>query len=229
MTNKEQQHTRINRSLLSKLERFTLGWLASRMPAWMTPDQLTLFGFLGTFLIGISYYLTNQNSAFLWVASLGLVINWFGDSLDGTLARYRKIERPRYGFFIDHTIDGFGEVIIMVGIGMSPYVDFRIAMVALVGYLLLGNLVYILTYIRNEFRISYAGLSPTEVRLILIITNALVFFFGNPKVQTSIGEFSVYDFVISALILLLFGIYIVMTYSHAKQLAKEEELAKLTK
>ncbi len=223
MTQKEQKHTRVNKALLSTVERTTLAWLSKRMPSWVTPDKLTFFGFLGTLLIGISYYLTNQTPAFLWLASLGLVINWFGDSLDGTLARFRKIERPRYGFFIDHVIDGLGEVIIMIGIGLSPYVDFRIAMIALVGYLLLGNLVYILTYIRNEFRISFAGLSPTEVRLILILTNALVFFFGNAKFQTKFGLYSVYDFVIIVLIVLLFSIYLVMTYVNAKQIALEEE------
>jgi len=222
MENKDQQHTRVNKALLSKLEWTSLAWFARRMPAWVTPDKLTLLGFLGTILIGVSYYLTNQNPAFLWLASLGLVVNWFGDSLDGTLARFRKIERPRYGFFIDHTIDGLGEVIIMVGIGLSPYVDFRIAMIALVGYLLLGNLVYILTYVRNKFRISYAGLSPTEVRLILILTNALVFFVGNAKIQTRFGLYSVYDFVILPLIVLLFSIYLVVTFVNARQIAQEE-------
>lgn len=226
MTNKDQQHTRVNKALLSKLERSSLAWFAKRMPAWVTPDKLTLLGFLGTILIGVSYFLTNQNPAFLWLANLGLIINWFGDSLDGTLARFRKIERPRYGFFIDHTIDGLGEVIIMLGVGLSPYVDFRIAMVALVGYLLLGNLVYITTYIRNEFRISYAGLSPTEVRLILILANVLVFFLGNTIIQTGLGLYSFYDFIIIALIVLLFGIYLWMLYTHAIQLMKEEEEAR---
>jgi phosphatidylglycerophosphate synthase len=226
MTDKDQQHTRVNKALLSKLERSSLNWFAKRMPVWVTPDKLTILGFLGTILIGVSYYLTNQNPAFLWLANLGLVINWFGDSLDGTLARFRRIERPRYGFFIDHTIDGLGEVIIMVGIGLSPYLDFRIAMLALVGYLLLGNLVYITTYIRNEFRISYAGLSPTEVRLILILANVLVFFLGNTKIQTGLGLYSVYDYIIIALIVLLFGIYLWMMYTHATQLVKEEEEAR---
>lgn len=226
MANQEQQHTRVNKALLSKLERSSLTWFAKRMPAWVTPDKLTILGFLGTILIGVSYFLTNQSSAFLWLVNLGLVINWFGDSLDGSLARFRKIERPRYGFFIDHTIDGLGEVIIMVGIGLSPYLDFRIAMVALVGYLLLGNMVYITTYIRNEFRISYAGLSPTEVRLILILANVLVFFLGNTKIQTGLGFYSVYDYIIMALIVLLFSIYLWMLYSHAIQLAKEEKEAR---
>ena len=208
MTQEDRKHTRVNQSLLSRIERTTLTWLSKKMPLWVTPDMLTFFGFLGTLLIGVSYYLTNHSPAFLWLASLGLVINWFGDSLDGTLARFRKIERPKYGYFIDHAIDGIGEVIIMVGIGLSPYVDFRIAMIALVGYLLLANLVYILTYIRNEFRISYIGLGPTEVRMILIITNALVFFLGNSHFQTRFGMYTGYDFVIILLAVLLFSIYI---------------------
>lgn len=226
MNQEEQQHTRVNRALLSRFEPKVLAWLAKRTPAWVTPDHLTGLGFFGTLLIGASYILTNQSPAFLWFASLGLVINWFGDSLDGTLARYRKIERPRYGFFVDHTIDALGEVIIMIGIGLSPYVNFDIALIALIGYLLLGTLVYILTYIRNEFRISYAGLSPTEVRLILILTNVLVFFIGDVKVRTILGTYSIYDFVLIALIVLLFSIYIVMTYTNAVQLAKEEALPK---
>ncbi len=226
MNQEEQQHTRVNRALLSRFEPKVLAWLAKRTPAWVTPDHLTGLGFFGTLLIGASYILTNQSPAFLWFASLGLVINWFGDSLDGTLARFRKIERPRYGFFVDHTVDAFGEVIIMIGIGLSPYVNFDIALIALIGYLLLGTLVYILTYIRNEFRISYAGLSPTEVRLILILTNVLVFFIGDVKVRTILGTYSIYDFVLIALIVLLFSIYIVMTYTNAVQLAKEEALPK---
>jgi len=113
MEQKAQQHTRVNKILLGPLERPALAWLAKKMPAWVTPDTLTVTGFLGTILVAVSYVLTNQHHAFLWLASLGLVINWFGDSLDGTLARYRNIERPRYGFFVDHAMDGLGEVLVM--------------------------------------------------------------------------------------------------------------------
>ena len=222
MTEKDQQHTRVNKILLGPLERPALAWLAKKMPGWVTPDKLTILGFLGTILIAVSYLLTRQNPGFLWLASLGLVINWFGDSLDGTLARHRKIERPRYGFFLDHAIDGMGEVLVMFGIAFSPYVDFRIAMIALVGYLLMGNLVYITTYVKSEFRISYIGLGPTEVRLILIITNILVFFLGNNFVTTRFGMFTVYDFVILGLAVLLFSIYLGMTYITSRQLALED-------
>lgn len=222
MEPKRNQHTRVNKILLGPLERPALSWLAKKMPGWVTPDMLTILAFLGTILVAASYVLTNQNKAFLWLASLGLVINWFGDSLDGTLARYRKIERPQYGFFVDHTMDGLGEVLMMFGIGLSPYVDFRLALIALVGYLLMGNLVYITTYVRGEFRISYIGLGPTEVRVILIITNIIVFFAGNLHVQTTFGSYTVYDFVILALTILLFSIYVVVTIINARQLAAIE-------
>lgn len=222
MTEKDQKHTRVNKILLGPLERPALAWLAKKMPRWVTPDKLTFFGFLGTILIAVSYLLTRQSPVFLWLASLGLIINWFGDSLDGSLARYRKIERPRYGFFLDHAIDGLGEVLIMFGIAFSPYVDFRIAMIALVGYLLMGNMVYITTYVKSEFRISYIGLGPTEIRLILIITNTLVFFLGNNFINTRYGLFTVYDFVILGLAVLLFSIYLVMMVITSRQLAQEE-------
>src|SRR5919198_5149184 len=98
-------HTRVNDILLGPLERPALQWLAAHMPAWITPDDCTLIGILGALLTLVSYGLSNLNPNFLWLASLGFFINWFGDSLDGTLARYRHIERPRYGYYIDHVID----------------------------------------------------------------------------------------------------------------------------
>jgi phosphatidylglycerophosphate synthase len=220
--NSKYKHARVNRILLGPLERPALAWLAKHMPDWVTPDLLTATGFVATILIAASYILSYRSPAFLWLASVGIFLNWFGDSLDGTLARFRKIERPRYGFFIDHTMDGLGEVIVMIGIGLSPYVDFRVALIALVGYMLMANLVYILTYVSGEFRISYLGLGPTEVRVILILTNILVFFIGNPIVQTKFGVYSVYDIVISLLAILLFGVYIVITFINAQRLAKIE-------
>ncbi|MAT41551.1 MAG: CDP-alcohol phosphatidyltransferase [Anaerolineaceae bacterium] len=220
--NSKYKHARVNRILLGPLERPALAWLAKRMPDWVTPDLLTATGFVATILVAASYILSYRSPAFLWLACVGIILNWFGDSLDGTLARFRKIERPRYGFFIDHAMDGLGEVIVMIGIGLSPYVDFRVALIALVGYMLMANLVYITTYVSGEFRISYLGLGPTEVRVILILTNILVFFIGNPIIQTKFGIYSVYDVVISLIAILLFGIYIVITFINARRLAKIE-------
>lgn len=223
MTNDQKtDHTRINKILLGPIERPVLKWLAAHMPSWVTPDLLTATGFLATILTSASYILCHRNPGFLWLASFGIFLNWFGDSLDGTLARFRHIERPRYGFFIDHAMDGLGEVIVMMGIGLSPFVDFRIALITLVGYMLMANLVYIITYVKGEFRISYLGLGPTEVRVILIITNILVFIFGNPMVDTKYGNFSIYNVVLVVLAALLYVIYMVVTFINANALAKLE-------
>lgn len=229
MERKDQQHTRVNKIILGFIERPVLAWLAKRMPAWVTPDKLTLLGLFGTILTSISYYLTNFNPLYLWLASIGLVINWFGDCLDGTIARYRKIERPKYGFFVDHVMDGIGETLVVFGIALSPYVNFNVAMVALIGYLLMGNLVYITTFIRGIFRISYLGLGPTEVRVILIIMNALAFYLGNRMVEASWGVYSIYDYILMVLAVLLFGAFLVTSITTALELAQEEKLARREK
>src|SRR5574339_892610 len=113
-------HRRVNDILLGPLERPTLKWLAAHMPAWVTPDICTIIGVLGAILTSLSYVLTVLDNNFLWLASLGFVINWFGDSLDGTLARHRRIERPIYGFFLDHTIDAVSGTMIFLGLGITP-------------------------------------------------------------------------------------------------------------
>ncbi len=165
------------------------------MPAWVSPDTLTVTGFLATVIIFVSYILTAIHPAFLWLASFGFILNWFGDSLDGTLARHRHIERPRYGFFIDHTVDAMSEVLIFLGIGLSPYVDFKYACLALIGYLLLSIAVYITTYVKGVFRISFIKLGPTEMRALAVVANTVVFFAGNPQIKLPFGTFTLYDFV----------------------------------
>jgi phosphatidylglycerophosphate synthase len=166
------------------------------------------------------YWASSSAAAFLWLASLGLVINWFGDSLDGTLARHRQIERPKFGFFIDHTMDAVSETLIVFGLGLSPYVTFEIAAVALIGYLLMSVLVYVRTYVTGEFRISYGRFGPTEVRLIIILFNAVLFFVGIRQVTLWFGEVSIYDFAIGGLGGALIVVFLVSTTIEARQLAK---------
>ncbi len=182
----DHNHTRINNTLLGGPEKKALLWMAARMPAWISPDTLTLIGLLASLLIFISYTLTLFNHGFLWLASLGFLLQWFGDSMDGTLARYRKIERPRYGFFVDHIIDSISEALIFLGLGLSPYLRFDLALLALVSYLLLSTYVYLVTYVNGVFRISYARLGPTETRVLALLGNTVVFFAGNPLVHLSI-------------------------------------------
>lgn len=218
-----KSHKRINDILLGPMERPALRWLAAHMPGWVNPDILTGVGILGSVVIFFSYWLTNINANFLWLASLGLVINWFGDSLDGTLARYRKIERPKYGFFVDHTVDAVSTLLVVFGLGLSPYVKFEIACLALISFLLMSVLVYIRTYVDGVFKISYGKFGPTEVRLIIIIANTVVYFVGNPVVRLWFGAISIYDLIAGIVAALLAVIFVFSTIKQARELAKLKE------
>lgn len=220
----QQDHQRENYILLGGLERPALQWLATRVPAWVTPDELTGLGLFAAVLIFAGYVLTNIDKNYLWLASFGFVLNWVGDSLDGTLARYRHIERPRYGFFIDHSIDAFCEVLVFLGLGLSPYLHFNVAAMALIGYLLLSVLVYINTYVKGVFRISYIHLGPTEMRVIAIAANTAVFFVGNPGYQLPFGMVTLYDLLAIILTALFFGAFIVVTINQARDLNHLESI-----
>jgi len=221
MTN-NKKHVRVNDILLGPLERPALQWLAAHMPAWVTPDVLTAIGVVGALVVFFSYIFAHSSALFLWGVNLGLLINWFGDSLDGTLARYRHIERPRYGFYIDHIVDAFNIVLIILGLAFSPYVRFEYAALALIGYLLLSVLVYVRTYIQGVFQISYGKLGPTEARAIVFLANVYVFFFGNPTLQTSVGSVSIYDIVALTVAAILFVIYVITGMKEARVLANED-------
>jgi len=218
-----KSHKRVNDILLGPLERPALQWLAAHMPAWMNPDILTGIGVMGAVIIFFSYWLSNEVPAFLWIASLGFVINWFGDSLDGTLARYRKIERPKYGFFVDHTMDCFSEVLVVMGLGLSPYVTFSVACLALIGYLLMSVLVYIRTYVYGVFQISYGKFGPTEVRVILILLNVVMYFLGTPEVELPLGLGTVYDIPIILVAVVLVMLFTAGSIRDAVELAKVGE------
>lgn len=221
---KPKPHQRINNILLGPLERPALQWLAAHMPAWVNPDVCTGIGVFGAVVICISYWLSNSSTWFFWLASVGLVINWFGDSLDGTLARYRKIERPKYGFFVDHTVDSFNEFIIVLGLGLSPYVRFDIASLALIGYLLMSVLIFIRTYVDGVFKISYGKLGPTEVRVIIMIINAIMFFFGPMYINASwSANLTIYDLMVGAIAIILISIYVVSTIKQSIELARLHE------
>ncbi len=197
----KEQSVRIQTSFLNAAEKKALVWLAERQPKWMTSDILTFIGFLGAVIIAVGYALS-ANPVFLWLASFGWIINWYGDSLDGTLARVRKQQRPVYGFFIDHTVDCINESIMVIGIGMSPFMQFDVAIMCLVAYLLISVYVYISAHLKGEFKLTYGKMGPTELRVILIIVNTLWFFIPwlreyslDIKMFGNIYSFSVLDFV----------------------------------
>ena len=217
-----ENHKRVNDILLAPLERPALAWLVRVMPRWVTPDMLTFFGFFAGILIGVSYLLTNLDKNFLWLANLGFILNWFGDSLDGNLARYRKIERPRYGFFIDHAVDIITEVFIFLGLALSPFVDFKIAVLALIAYLCMTNLVFLITSVEGVFQISYGRLGPTEARVIAMSANTIIYFVGNPQVHMPFGTVSLYNLIVLGVIILLVSFFSYTTITHAIALSRSD-------
>lgn len=163
--------TRIQTSVLNACEKKVLIWLAERQPKWMTSDILTYIGTLGAVAIAVGYILAASDIRWLWLSSSGFVINWYGDSLDGTLARVRNCQRPVYGYYLDHTVDAINEVMIFIGVGLSGLVHLELAMLILIMYLLLTINVSINAHLKKEFRLTYAKLGPTEFRIIMIIIN----------------------------------------------------------
>ena len=184
MENKHSTETdkRTNDILLGPLERPALQFFARHMPAWVNSDMLTVFGFLGAILTGVSYAMVGtgeiKGNGWLFVASLGFIINWFGDSLDGTLARYRHHERPNFGFYIDHSIDGITTLLIFAGMGLSGIARLEITLFALAAYLLVMIHVFLKTHVTGHFEMTSIGIGPTEVRLMGIILNTVLFFTG---------------------------------------------------
>ena len=171
MSEENKQAQRIQTSLLNPYEKKILVWLAERMPAWVTSDMLTLVGFAGALIMAAGYGLSNLDLRWLWLSCFGLLVNWFGDSLDGSLARVRNQQRKTYGFYIDHNVDVINETIMFIGVGASPLVNLSFAMFALVAYFMLSIYVYIDCHLKGEMRLTYGGLGPTEFRLGLFIVN----------------------------------------------------------
>src|SRR5512135_1846993 len=201
------EHKRVNDIFLGPLERPALQWLAAHMPAWASPDLMTVIGIIGALIITLGYALSNYHPAFLWLCTLGFVINWIGDSLDGTLARYRHIERPKYGFFIDHVTDALTEIIIILCLGLSPYIKFSVASLCCVMYIAMSVLVYVRMNVIGEFKISYSKLGPTEVRVLAILLSIAMYFGGPYSINLSIGSpaatISPYDLFVIFITLLL--------------------------
>ncbi len=170
-----QQATRVHGSFLAAAEKRALIWMAKRMPARINSDHLTLLGFVGQLATCVCYALAGRDRRMLLVAILCLILNWFGDSLDGTLARVRQQQRPRYGFYVDHMIDSIGAVAMMGGLALSGYMHPVIAIGLLIAFLLLSVQSYLATYTLGEFHLSMWHFGPTELRVLLIIGNLALF------------------------------------------------------
>jgi len=166
---------RTQQSFLAAWEKKTLLWLAARTPSWVNSDHLTLLGLIAMAGAGLGYWWSRTNCAGLMVVIICLAINWLGDSLDGTLARFRNCCRPRYGFYVDHIVDAFSALFLLGGLALSGHMSPWIALGLLVAYMMLSVEVYLASYTLGDFTISYFKMGPTELRLLLCIGNIALF------------------------------------------------------
>jgi archaetidylinositol phosphate synthase len=214
---------RVQESITARVEGKTLLWIATRLPLWVTSDQLTCLG-LGAMVFGwASYLLARWYRAGFLLATLSLALNWFGDSLDGTLARVRDQQRPRYGFYVDHVIDSIGAVLMMSGLAASGCLDWRIAAAMLVGFLLLSIESYLASYTLGVFRMSFWKFGPTEIRILLAAGNLALWV--NPQAMV-LGRFRLFDFGGIVASTLMLAMFLASAMKHAQQLHRQERLPK---
>jgi phosphatidylglycerophosphate synthase len=164
--------------VLSVAEKRVLVWMAERLPRRMLPDHFTLIGIFGSIVIAFSYLMSNRDPGWLWLASIGFGINWFGDSLDGTVARVRRIQRPRYGFYLDHLTDTFTTLAIGLGLGLSPYMLISVGLAIVIAYLILSINIYLESQVLGDFRYGYGIVGPTETRIVLVLLNTMAVIIG---------------------------------------------------
>jgi phosphatidylglycerophosphate synthase len=218
---KEAQRAQV--SFLAALEKRTLIWLAQRMPPWVNSDHLTGLGLVSLAGAGLSYWYSRENKIGLAMVIVFLIANWFGDSLDGTLARVRNRQRPRYGFYVDHVVDMFGTFFLLFGLGLSGYMSLPVAMALIVVYYALSIEVYLTTYTIGTFHLSFWKFSPTELRILLCIGN-LVLLAGQTHGRIGDRVFLLFDVggaigVVGMVVMLLWAVY-----RHTIHLYNEERL-----
>ncbi|MGO9004758.1 MAG: CDP-alcohol phosphatidyltransferase family protein [Beijerinckiaceae bacterium] len=214
--------TRIQTSVTAAPERMVLDWLCMRMPSAITPDRLTGIGVAGAVIVFVGYLASRIDPAFFWLATLGLVVHWFGDSLDGSLARYRQIEKPRYGYFLDHSVDTVAIFSIMIGLGLSAYVRLDMALFALLGYFMLCIYVFLSNHVTGQFQLTFLSLGPTEARIGLIGLNSWMYFAGNSKLVIGSESFSSYDLVLFGNGIVCVCVFIVNMVKVVKLLRRED-------
>ena len=214
--------TRIQQSVLASSEKRALLWLANRLPAWINSDHLTALGLAALMLAGCCYAAAKTNPLFLSLATLCLLVNWFGDSLDGTLARVRNRQRPRYGFYVDHVTDALGALFLMGGLALSGFIHSGVAIAMLVAFLLLSIEVFLATYTLGAFHLSFWGFGPTEIRILLAIGNGVLLVHPYARIAGhSYLLFDVGGVVASAG---MFGMFLFAALKHTAQLYREERL-----
>lgn len=213
-------------SVLAPVEKKCLLWLAARLPRWVSSDGLTALGLLSMLGAGLSYWLARWESAGLLLVIVCLAVNWFGDSLDGTLARFRNQPRPRYGFYLDHVVDSFGALFLLGGLALSGYMSALVAAGLLIAYYILSIEVYLATYTIGTFHMSFGGFGPTELRILLSVGNLALYFYypAVPRVDVLGARYLLFDVggTIATAGMLLMAV--AATAKHTAQLYRAEPL-----
>ena len=213
---------RVNRSLTAHVEKRVLLWMAERAPRWVSSDQLTLLGLTAQIGAGVCYALARFDKHWLLAVVLCLALNWLGDSLDGTLARVRRQQRPRYGFYVDHIVDIFGTVALMTGLGASSFLYWQTAMAMLVAFLLLSGESYLATYTLGCFELTQGLFGPTEIRVLLIAGNLALL---RSPYSTLLGHrFLLFDVGGAIAAVSMFAMAIIVAVRHTVELYRQEPL-----
>lgn len=213
---------RVNRSLTAQVEKCALLWMAERAPRWVSSDQLTALGLTAQIAAGVCYALARFDKRWLLAVVLCVVLNWLGDSLDGTLARVRSQQRPRYGFYVDHIVDLFGAAALMIGLGASGFLHWQTALAMLVAFLLLSSESYLATYTLGCFELSQGIFGPTEIRILLICGNLALL---RSSYSTVLGHrFLLFDLGGAIAAASMFAMAILVTARHTAELYRQEPL-----
>ena len=211
---------RVNDIALGRFERWALPKMAARLPRWVTPDGLTALALVGALAAGLAYALAGRDLAWLHLASLGLVVHWWGDSLDGTLARVRQIRRERYGFFVDHLCDAVAVVVLAVGLGAGSLMRMDVALAVGGAVLLFMVLVHLVTIGRDVFKISFGGVGPTELRLLAIVLNTVLWAVGPQPELTWAPGWGLYDVVGLAVAVGLLAVFAVFAVRETRTMSR---------
>jgi phosphatidylglycerophosphate synthase len=211
--------------LLAPFERRFLPWAAKRLPRWILPDDMTALGVLAAFGVCAAYQLSNDGRGWLWLASGLLVVQWVGDSLDGTLARVRGIQRPKYGYYLDHMVDAVATAAIGLGLGLSPFMLLSIGALIVVGYLILSINVYLESMAFGRFRLGYGLLGPTEIRVVLILINTAMVLGLGLDFRALDLNLTIFDVIGLAIVAVMLALLTVRVFGNLRELAKEEPSA----
>lgn len=217
-----QNARRVNQALTARMEKRALQWMAERAPAWVTSDQLTVLGLAAQIGAGIGYALARYSLYSLILVILCIALNWFGDSMDGTLARVRRQQRPRYGFYVDHMVDVFGSVALMTGLACSGLLHWQTAIAMLIAFLLLSSESYLATYALSCFELSQGIFGPTEIRTLLIIGNLALL--RSPYATLFGHRMLLFDLGGSIAALGMLALAVMVTVRHTAELYRQEPL-----